>query len=148
MSEILSLSWAEIQRDAERLAALARRDPPWRGLIAVSRGGLAPALLLAQAWGVRQIETVCLRSYEETRRGAVELLKAPAVDPDGEGWLIVDDLVDSGETMKFLRQLLPKAAVAALYAKPAGAALADYSVRAVDQSVWISFPWERTAVIA
>ena len=39
---------------------------------------------------------------------------------DGDGYLLIDDLVDTGRTAQAVRQLLPKAYFATLYAKPAG----------------------------
>ena len=55
---------------------------------------------------------------------------------NGEGWLIVqDDLVDTGETAKALRQMLPKAHFATAYAKPAGRPLVDTFVTEVSQAL-------------
>ncbi|MCG6895091.1 MAG: xanthine phosphoribosyltransferase, partial [Desulfobacteraceae bacterium] len=59
-----------------------------------------------------------------------------------EGWLIVDDLVDTGRTAKVVRNMLPKAHFATVYAKPAGKPLVDDFVTAVSQNTWILFPWD------
>ena len=61
---------------------------------------------------------------------------------DGAGFLIVDDLVDSGVTAGVVRDLLPRAHFACLYAKPAGQRLADTWVVEVPQETWILFPWD------
>ena len=61
---------------------------------------------------------------------------------DGEGWLIIDDLVDTGETAKELRRMMPKAHFATVYAKPAGRPLVDTFVTEVSQDTWIYFPWD------
>ncbi|HBM12081.1 MAG TPA: xanthine phosphoribosyltransferase, partial [Rhodospirillaceae bacterium] len=61
---------------------------------------------------------------------------------DGEGWLIVDDLVDTGNTAKIVREMLPKAHFATVYAKPAGRPLVDTFVTEVSQDTWILFPWD------
>jgi xanthine phosphoribosyltransferase len=45
-------------------------------------------------------------------------VQCPAVVGDGGGWLVVDDLVDTGRTAKVLRKLMPKAHFAAIYVKP------------------------------
>ena len=60
----------------------------------------------------------------------------------GEGWLVVDDLVDTGGTAKIIRPMLPKAHIATVYAKPAGEPLVDTYVTWVSQDTWIYFPWD------
>ena len=69
-------------------------------------------------------------------------MKAPEMAGDGEGWLIIDDLVDTGETGKMLRQLLPKAHFATVYAKPLGRPVVDTFITEVSQDTWIFFPWD------
>ena len=61
---------------------------------------------------------------------------------DGEGWLIVDDLVDTGSTARVVRERLPKALFATIYAKPAGRPLVDTFITEVSQDTWILFPWD------
>jgi xanthine phosphoribosyltransferase len=60
----------------------------------------------------------------------------------GEGVLVVDDLVDTGKTAKVVRDMLPKAHFATVYAKPAGKPLVDTFVTEVAQDSWIYFPWD------
>ena len=138
----ISLSWDTIQADAARLAEMLAVHGPWEGIVAVARGGLVPAALVARALGIRQIETVSIATYEGEILGETQLTKAPTAANDGTGWLIIDDLVDTGSTMLFVRTLLPKARVGVLYAKPAGLALADHFVREFPQDSWLDFPWE------
>ena len=140
MTEALALDWTDIRRDCRLLAAKLGGRGPFAGIVAVTRGGLVPAALLAQDLDIRVIETVCVASYDERLRGTVEILKG--LPGDGEGWLVVDDLADSGATARAVRALLPKAHLAALYAKPDGLADLDTFVRTIAQSVWIEFPWE------
>ena len=61
---------------------------------------------------------------------------------DGTGWLLLDDLVDSGATAKLARDLLPKAHYATLYAKPAGRPMVNTCIAEYPQDTWIIFPWE------
>ena len=77
-------------------------------------------------------------------RGAkVELLKGTSAESDkGKGWLIVDDLVDTGTTGRIVREMLPKAHFATVYAKPAGRPMVDTFVTEVSQDTWILFPWD------
>ena len=56
--------------------------------------------------------------------------------------LIVDDLVDTGKTARVVRDLLPKAHFATVYAKPMGRPLVDTFITEVSQDTWIYFPWD------
>ena len=140
MSETLRLGWDDIRRDCRRLAELLAGRGPFQGLVAVTRGGLVPAALVARDLDIRVIETICVASYDSRLRGTVEILKG--MSGDGEGWLVIDDLADSGATARALRALLPKAHLAALYAKPDGRADLDSFIREIGQKIWIEFPWE------
>jgi adenine/guanine phosphoribosyltransferase-like PRPP-binding protein len=88
-------------------------------------------------------------AYDQLSQGEEEVLGEPKVTKlpdfagDGEGFLIVDDLVDSGTTARVVRALLPKARFACVYAKPAGRGLADYVLTEVSQDTWIVLPWEQ-----
>src|SRR3546814_18921669 len=66
----------------------------------------------------------------------------------GEGWLIVDDLVDTGVTEKAVRALLPKAHFATIYAKPNGRPMGDTFITEVRQDTWILFPCDQEAVMS
>jgi xanthine phosphoribosyltransferase len=138
----IALSWDEIQRDAGLLAETLRPLGPWRGIVAVTRGGLVPAALIARALDIRLVETVCIATYEGERAGAPDILKKPAAAGDGEGWLAVDDLADTGATARALGVVLPKAHLAVLYVKPQGKPLAGSFVTEFPQESWIDFPWE------
>ena len=83
---------------------------------------------------------MCIASYEHKDHGNVKILKP--VDGDGTGWLIVDDLVDTGRTAREVRNMLPQAHFATIYAKPAGRPLVDTFVTEVSQDTWILFPWD------
>ena len=60
----------------------------------------------------------------------------------GKGLLVVDDLVDTGQTAKLVRDMLPDAHFAAVYAKPMGRPLVDTFITEVSQDTWIFFPWD------
>jgi len=143
----LPISWDQIQKDAALLAEQLARQGRWQGIVAVARGGLVPAALVSRSLGIRRIETVSAVLYEGDRIGEPELLKFPSAAGDGSGWLVIDDLVDTGTTMRIIRDILPKAYVGVLYAKPVGRPLADSFVREFPQDSWIDFPWEMVALV-
>jgi len=138
------VTWDELHRHARALAWRLLDLGPWHGIIAVARGGLVPAAIVARELDLRLVDTVCLASYDDTRtlgeRGQVQVLKG--VPGDGTGYLIIDDLVDTGHTARVVRDMLPKAHFATVYAKPAGRPLVDTFVTEVSQDTWIMFPWD------
>ena len=110
--------------------------------MAVTRGGLVPAAIVARELNCRLVETVCVESYDEEVRGTPAVLKRPAAAGDGAGFVVIDDLVDHGGTARLVRDLLPAAHIACLYAKPAGREAADLFVAEVAQDTWVVFPWD------
>ena len=141
------ISWVELHRDARYLSEVLHAKGDWKGIIAVTRGGLIPAALVARELDIRLVDTVCVTSYDAGAAGAaaqvqssVRVLKG--VTGDGQGYLLIDDLVDTGRTAQVVRQLLPKAYFATLYAKPAGRAIVDTCVKEFKQNKWIHFPWD------
>ena len=136
------VSWEELHRTSKALAWRLLELGPFKGLVAVTRGGLVPAAIVARELEIRLIDSACMASYQGQERRQVEILKEASLAGDGTGWLIVDDLVDTGETSRALRALLPQAHFATVYAKPAGRPLVDTFVTEVSQDTWIFFPWD------
>ena len=134
------VSWDQLHRDAKALAWRLMDGGPWDCVVAVTRGGLVPAAIIARELEVRLIDTVCVSSYEHQDQGEPQVLKA--VEGDGTGILIVDDLVDTGATARIVREMLPKAHFATVYAKPAGRPMVDTFITEVSQDTWIFFPWD------
>lgn len=146
LAATIAITWDTMHQDARTLAARLRDKGPFAGIVAVARGGLVPAAIVARELDIKLIETVCITSYDGQAQGALEIIKGLANVKDltggGSGWLVVDDLVDSGATVRAVRDMLPGAHYATLYAKPAGRPLIDTHVAEIDQGVWIIFPWE------
>jgi xanthine phosphoribosyltransferase len=140
----VTISWDQLHRDARSLAALLLPRAPFAGIVAISRGGLIPAAIVARELECRLIETICIASYagEAGTLGEPRVLKTPAAAGDGAGFLIIDDLVDSGTTARVVRDVLPRAHFACLYAKPAGRSCADSYVAELKLDCWILFPWD------
>jgi adenine/guanine phosphoribosyltransferase-like PRPP-binding protein len=134
------VGWEELHRHSKALAWRLLALGPWRGIVAVTRGGLVPAAIIARELDIRFVDTVCISSYDDRSKGTVKVLKSIA--GDGEGLLIVDDLVDTGHTARVVREMLPKAHFATVYAKPAGRPVVDTFVTEVSQDTWILFPWD------
>ncbi len=146
--KIFPVSWDQFHRDSRALAWRLNGVGPFEAVVCITRGGLVPAAIVARELGIRVIETVCVASYTHTNQGALTVLKdvAPAViargGGEGAGVLIVDDLVDTGQTAKVVRGLLPRAHLATVYAKPMGRPMVDTFITEVSQDTWIYFPWD------
>jgi xanthine phosphoribosyltransferase len=143
------VSWDQFHRDARALAWRLHGEGPFQAIVCITRGGLVPAAIVARELEIRLIESVCIASYHDYRsQGRLEVLKG--IDPkvaalgEGEGKrvLVVDDLVDTGKTASVVRELLPKAHFATVYAKPLGRPMVDTYVTEVSQDTWIYFPWD------
>lgn len=141
------ISWAELHRDARYLSELLHEMGTWKGIVAISRGGLVPAALVARELEIRLVDTICVSSYAAGSGGGAaqeqsEVTVIKGVGGDGDGFLLIDDLVDTGRTAQVVRRLLPKAHFATLYAKPAGRPIVDTCIKEFKQSKWIHFPWD------
>ncbi|MFN4281292.1 MAG: xanthine phosphoribosyltransferase [Alphaproteobacteria bacterium] len=138
------VSWDDVHRDARGLVRRLMPIGPWQGIIALTRGGLVPAAIVAREMEIRVIDTLCIATYDEQKLETVSILKRPegALASGGEGWLLIDDLVDTGTTLQAARKLLPKAHFATLYGKPKGLPLVDTFMHQVPQDQWVYFPWD------
>lgn len=134
------VSWDQLHRDAKALAWRLLEHGPFQRLVAITRGGLVPAAVIARELDLRLIDTVCISSYDWQNQGGSSILKG--VESEGEGWLVIDDLVDTGATLRQVRKMLPKAHFACVYAKPEGKPLVDTYITEVSQDTWILFPWD------
>ena len=133
------VSWDQLHRDSKALAWRLADKGPWERIVTVTRGGLVPAAIVARELEVRLIDTVCVVSYDYRDQGSLTVLKEVA---DGPGTLVVDDLVDTGRTAATVREMLPSAHFATVYAKPEGRPLVDTFVTEVSQDTWIYLPWD------
>ena len=154
------ITWEEIQRDSADLAnELSHLN--FSCIIGVANGGMIPATLLSKELKVDKLLSCNLKSYQEhkPREGAhsqMDKVKTISI-PDWRGLqeedrvLIVDDLVDTGLTLKKIIQYnniinhnQPERnwIFATLYNKPRSIFKPDYTVREFDNDEWIVFPWE------
>ncbi|PCI05422.1 MAG: xanthine phosphoribosyltransferase [Hyphomicrobiales bacterium] len=147
------VSWDQFHRDCKalawRLAGISDANGEWKAIVSITRGGLVPAAIIARELGIRNIETICIASYHDYKdQGDLHVIKGisegviKASGGKGAGILVIDDLVDTGKTAKIVREILPEAHIATVYAKPLGEPIADTYVTEVSQDTWIYFPWD------
>ena len=142
------VSWDQIHRDSRALAwRLDGRGPVnggWKAVVAITRGGMAPAMIVSRELDIRTVDTISVKSYDHQTQSEPAIIKHPDRDVvgDGEGILVVDDLVDTGKTIEAVRKVMPRAHVATVYAKPQGEPMVDTFITGVSQDTWIFFPWD------
>jgi xanthine phosphoribosyltransferase len=142
----IEVSWAQFHEDARRLAGQVSLAGEFSAIVAVTRGGLAPAAILARELGVRVVDTLGLSSYsDEHRQGSLAMIK-PLTETihrrPASQIVAIDDLADTGATARAVRELLPGAHLATLYVKPLGRASVDSFIAEFPQDCWVHFPWD------
>ncbi|ALD00845.1 phosphoribosyltransferase [Actinomyces sp. oral taxon 414] len=131
-------------------------------IIGIARGGLIPAGAIGYAIGVKAMGAMNVEFYT----GVGQTLDEPVVLPPlmdaselpGKRVLVVDDVADSGKTLKLVMELLRHqgldlggekvnvdARSAVIYRKPRSVFEPDYCWRVTGK--WINFPWSVLPVI-
>ena len=142
------ISWDQIHRDSRalawRLEKMGPKQGAWKAVVAITRGGMAPAMIIARELDIRTVDTISIKSYDHQQQSEAKVLKSPdgEIMGDGEGILIIDDLVDTGKTLEVVKTRYPKAHIATVYAKPKGRPMVDTFITEVSQDTWIFFPWD------
>ncbi|TNM65075.1 xanthine phosphoribosyltransferase [Aliirhizobium smilacinae] len=141
------VSWDQFHRDTRALSwRLSGLNREFKAIVCITRGGLVPAAIISRELNIRLIDTVCIATrHDYVDQGETVLLKgisAELLENDGESVLVVDDLTDTGKTAREVREMLPKAHFACVYAKPSGVPTIDTFVTEVSQDTWIYFPWD------
>ena len=124
-------------------------------LIPVARGGFIPALLLSNLLGVKIEYVVHVWSYQRVRSKRMTTVVGDAGLPElseriVKGAIFVDDIIDTGETARFLKERYPDAVFVAPFGKLTGVHVVKEELDAllctipvvVDDNIWIEFPWE------
>jgi len=150
MAEYRYVSWPEYGSLVEALAEKVRSSGKRFDLIVgVVRGGMPVAMVVSDHLNVR-IDFISVKSYVGIgERGAPKIISTLTEEIRGKNVLIVDDLVDHGDTMKVLEEYLsrqnPKLMeVAVLFKKPWTQFEPDYYLEVVDR--WVVFPFELNEV--
>lgn len=135
--------------DASRELAQAIVDSDFKPdiVVAIARGGLVLAGALTYALGVKLADAVNIEFYTDVHETLPDpVLLAPMLDVDsikGKNVLLVDDVADSGRTLKMTVDLLAhyetNVRSVVLYTKPRTIIRPEYSWKNTDK--WISFPW-------
>jgi hypoxanthine phosphoribosyltransferase len=141
------VSWQEIERLTDNIAGQIKSEnfsPDV--LLAISRGGLVPAVLLSHRLGTKIIATINVQFYQSVGKHSDSptiVFPFSAQDYRGKSVLVVDDIADTGQTLKLVCESLNEAsyvAVAVLHLKSNSGFVPDYYGDVA--SLWIVYPWE------
>ena len=150
MAEYRYISWPEYGNLAEALAEKVRSEGKRFDLvIGIARGGMPVAMVVSDHLDVR-IDFINVKSYVGiAERGTPKILSTVTEDVRGKNVLIVDDLVDQGDTMHVVKEYLRGQGpslleVAVLFKKPWSKFEPDYYLDVVDR--WVVFPFELSEV--
>ena len=123
------VSWGEVDKLCHELAQTLKANSAVRhgsGILAVARGGLVPATILAYAMRLPILGTLAQPNTQCSAR---------------EDLLIVDDICDTGRTFADLRRNFANSVYIAMIVKPAGTLYCHCWAQAVPQDYWVVFPW-------
>lgn len=142
MTKKLYINWDEFHNHAKELCEKIKQSGEYDKIVAISRGGLIPAGILAYELNIRNSQAINISSYDEDKQRKDEDIEIFGnVGEVNEKTLIVDDLSDTGKTFRILRKIYPQAKYVAVYAKEKGRSVVDiYACPMPDE--WIVFPWD------
>jgi xanthine phosphoribosyltransferase len=139
----------EFVTDVQTIAAAIEKDGKPDVILAVARGGFSFAQFLAHALDCRMLFSLNSIHYDDkTKRDTIEIFNVPDM-AFAKRILIVDDIIDTGESIvaikKHIADAYPDAnlKVAAIYTKKTALIQPDYAARETDQ--WVMFLWESMA---
>ncbi len=140
------ISWSEYGNLAEALAEKVRANGKQYDLVVgIARGGIPVAMVVSDHLNVK-IDFVNVKSYNDIgKRTAPRILSTLTEGVEGKDVLLVDDLVDQGDTMSFMKRYLldqkPRSLeTAVMFKKPWSRTEPDYFLESVSE--WVVFPFE------
>ena len=115
-------------------------------IVAISRGGFEPARLLCDKLKINRLTSIQIQSYVSIGKlNDPKIIFPISVNLEGYRVLIVDDVSDTGQSIKIAKQhIQDKGAdsikTATLHIKPKSAFIPDYYASNVTE--WVIYPWE------
>ena len=142
MAEKYYIDWGKFHQHVKLLAQKIKSSGEYNKIIAISRGGLLPAGILAYELDIRNSQAINISSYDNNERREDDEIELDCNVGEVDGkTLIVDDLSDTGRTFRLVKKLYPQAKYAAVYSKPKGRKDVDICASELPDK-WIVFPWD------
>jgi len=135
--------YQEFKQDLRTLTE--KIDQPFDTILGIARGGLSMAQMLGEYYDLREVYTINTIGYEDTQKlQSVEVFNIPDLK-SSTTVLIVDDIVDSGDTLvevlKVLNEKYPNVTflTASLFYKKTAKITPTWYVKV--PKGWIEFFW-------
>lgn len=142
------VSWRSIYRLSRELARAIRNSGFQPDLVvAIGRGGYAPARLVCDFLHLGQLTSIKVEHYVATHKQAEVVIRYPLnADVRGLNLLIVDDVNDSGETLaavvRYINTFQPRCVkTAVLHEKAVTTFSVDFFAKRITKWRWIVYPW-------
>jgi len=128
------LTWGEFHIDTIELAKKLTYKK-WDSIIAVTRGGLIPASIIARELSIFSIDTICPKLVGN----GFKILKNSEFDsPDS---LIVDEFVSTGKLFRKVKEYLPNSVFVSVYVTEKSKDFVEiYSKEIKNRDIF--FPWD------
>jgi uncharacterized protein len=118
-------------------------------VIGVSVGGVFPALHFARLFNTKNLLTIAVKSYDGKKRKEIQVINLPKKESLlGKKVLLIDDISDSGSTLKFIVNLLKKdykvkdiKTITIFVNEGHCKYYPDFYSKKVNK--WLDFPWDR-----
>lgn len=141
-SNKIFIKWDDFHQDVKDLCAKIKASGEYNKIVAISRGGLLPAGIIAYELGIRQCTVINIATYVGAEHLKLDEINHPeSVGKVDDKTLIVDDLADQGQTFRVMRRAFPHGKYVTVYAKPVGKKEVDIFARELEDK-WVVFPWD------
>jgi len=142
MTDKIYIKWDEFHQDVKNLCKKIQKTKKIDKIVAISRGGLLPAGIIAYEMDIRNCHSINIATYIGNKHKELDKLEnLEDVGEVNENTLVIDDLSDSGQTFRLLRKVYPSACFATIYAKEKSLNEVDLYSRTLPDK-WIVFPWD------
>ena len=156
VSDKLHLSWTDISDHCTTIAnKIDAENDIIDSIITISRGGMIPGVILSRLLNVREVYSIGIRSYSDDE-AYQNRVHAPVVYQDikdiskkmkkeqDKTVLFVDDISDRGNTLRYIlnNYNFKSRRMCTLYIKPTTGFIPRYYSHAVEDDMWVVFPWE------
>ena len=139
MTDNLYVGWKEIYKIC-LLMALQIGERNYKKIVGISRGGLIPGVIISHALDI-PFEPLQWQTRDGDLKDTLSIALKSTEDPNDI--LFVDDICDSGLTIKQIRKVFPESQWAVLYSKKGDMGIDFEGERLYNNTQWIVFPWEK-----
>ena len=153
----ICLTYDDVQQQIIKDANIIRKEFNPTYIIAIANGGLIPAMYMAKALGVYNMQIIGVKSYEHQAQGNMELYHDISYELlENERVLIVDDIYDTGKTFEYINNLIADNTTT-LARNIMTYAVCKKGINGIDvdyfgfntmgiHTAWVEFPWENDKI--